>query len=774
MDRASLSPPQADSTKSIHHRVDILFGLPGESFLLQEGNVLIGRSAAVGIQLRHLSVFPEHCRLILRSMRCWIEDTGGASTLVNGTRIRTRLELASGDVIQVGSVSLRYRACSEPIESAMPSKVGRGQAMMTVGGVESDEIPMQPGTISIGRDPACTVILQGMEVVPRHATIVVKPTGATMIAGEDNGECRVNGLHFDEHELAFGDQLQVGPYLFQYKGQSMRLISTETGAALQARDLTVISSGRKILDHVSLSITQNQLIGIIGPIGAGKSTFLRALNGLRPADGGSVFINGVDLYRNFATLGREFGWVPQEIIIHRELTVLQALTFASRLRLPAGTPKVEMRKAVRRSMERLGLTRHADTRIRSLSGGETKTVSVAVELLSRPHVMILDEPTSGLDPAAEFRMMELLRQLADSGCTVVCSTHNMTNVYLFDKLAVLSDAMLVFSGRPEQVRDFFGARDLPGIFLRLGERPSVEWRESYETGEFSAGASSQFPPVPSDPPREKRGAQIPLLLERQWAIFVSDPRNLLITLGQPLVIGFLLVWAVSGTSDDGALKLFITYIATLWFGCSNGAQAIIGELPIYKRERMVGLGRQSYVFSKALFTILLTLAQALMLFAVEFFLGGGIDGATDCQMAGITAMAAVSSCIGLLISSASRSTMQAVLIVPLVIIPQIILSGYTVPVSSMSDAVKILASATPTFQLQRIMDASLLWGRSIDSALLEQHMLPFRNLNSFLHLSIGDRFASLGPVRSSLLVELLWVIAAYLVTLFILRAKERE
>ncbi len=773
MDRSALSPSEGDSSKSVSHRIDILFGLPEDSFFLGEGNILVGRSAGAGIQLRHLSVFPEHCRLILRSRNCWIEGTGGAATLVNGTRIRTRLQLASGDVIQLGSVSLRYRTCSEPIESSKGSSVGGGHAMMTVGGAESDEIPLRPGTITLGNDPSCTVVLHGMEVVPRHASISVTSTGATIVAGEDNGECRVNGLHFDEHDLAFGDQVQIGPYLFQYKGKTMRLISTETGAALLCRDLTVVASGRKILDHVSLSITQNQLVGIIGPIGAGKSTFLMALNGLRPATGGGVFVNGVDLYRNFSRLGREFGWVPQAVIIHRELTVRQALTFAARLRLPAQTPPVEIRKAVSRSMQRLGLTRYADVTIRSLSGGETKTVSVAVELLSRPHVLILDEPTSGLDPAAEFKMMELLRQLADSGCTVICSTHNMTNVYLFDKLAVLSDGMMVFSGRPEEVRDFFGARDLPGIFLRLGERPSAEWRDTYETAESSPAASGEMKPIPSDPHRERRGIQIPLLLERQWAVFSSDPRNLLITLGQPLVIGLLLVWAVSGTSDDAALKLFITYIATLWFGCSNGAQAIIGELPIYRRERMVGLGRQSYLISKTLFIILITMLQAFMLFALARILGNGIDGSIGCQAGGIAVMAAVSSCIGLLISSASRSTMQAVLIVPLVIIPQIILSGYTVPVSSMSGAVKALASATPSFQMQRIMDASLLWGRIIDSHLLEQHMLPFRNMNSVLHLSVGDWFRDAGAARASFLIEVLWIVAAYLATLLILRSKER-
>lgn len=774
MDRPPLIRSSNDPSKSIFHRIDLLFGLPEETFFLREGTIIIGRSSNSGIQLRHLSVFPEHCRLILKSKNCFVEDTGVAATLVNGTRIRTRVELASGSVIQLGSVVLKYTSCTEPAEAVPASRVGTGHAMMSVNGVESDEIVLKPGVYNVGRDPACAVILNNMEIAPHHATIIAKPAGVTMLAGKDDGECRVNGLHFDEHELVFGDQVQLGPYLFQYNGKSIRLISTETGAALQARDLTVIASGRKILDHVSISITQNQLVGIIGPIGAGKSTFLRAINSLHPADMGSVFINGIDLYRNYTRLGREFGWVPQEVIVHRELTVSQALTFASRLRLPAGTPRAEIQRVVRRTMDRFGLTGYSGVRIRNLSGGETKTVSVAVELLSRPHVLILDEPTSGLDPAAEFKMMEVLRQLADSGCTVVCSTHNMTNIYLFDKLAVLCSGMLVFSGRPDEVRQFFGATDLPGVFLRLGERPAAEWREANESREATGTGVDGTQPIPSDPRREKRGFQIPLLLERQWAVFISDPRNLLIVLGQPLIIGLLLVWVVSGTSDDASLKLFIAYIATLWFGCSNGAQAIIGELAIYKRERMVGLGRQSYLLSKILFIGTLTLVQAFMLFAVARICGGGIDGSLGYQASGIALMAVVSSCIGLAISSASRSTMQAVLIVPLVIIPQIILSGHTVPASSMGPAVTAVAKVTPAFQLQRIMDTSVLWNRDIDSKTLEEHLPAFRNINSVHRLTIGERFLHGVESKYAAAVEFLWMLGAYIVSLCILRSKERE
>jgi ABC-type multidrug transport system ATPase subunit/pSer/pThr/pTyr-binding forkhead associated (FHA) protein len=773
MDRPALIHSEEDRQKQTFHRIDILFGLPEETFLLREGVSIIGRSPDASIQLRQLSVFPEHCKVILGSLECWVEDCGGG-TIVNGTRIRARRELLSGDVLQLGSVSLRYRTGFD-VPGAIAQEAGRAErSLMSVDGLERDEIPLKKGSITLGRGPECAVVLNSAEVMPHHASITVTDSGALIIAGKDHGECRVNGLHFDEHELGYGDRIQLGPYLFQHTGKSLRLVGTETGAALNALDLSVVVSGRKILDHVSLSISQNKLVGIIGPIGAGKSTFLKALNGLQPATLGKVLLNGADLYENFSTLGRDFGWVPQEVIVHRELSVRQALTFSARLRLPARTPEAEIRRAVMRTAQRLSIERHMEVKIRSLSGGETKTVSVAIELLSKPHVLVLDEPTSGLDPAAEFKMMELLRQLADAGCTVVCSTHNMQNVYLFDQLAMLSDGMLVFTGKPQEAREFFGSKDVSGAFLRLKERPSAEWREIYESHQAVSKPGEARGSFPTAPRKEKKAAQLPLLLERQWAILIADARNLLILLGQPLLIGFLLAWAVSGTSDDSSLKLFLTYIATLWFGCSNGAQSLVGELNIYRRERMVGLRRGSYLFSKAAFIGFLTIVQALLLYLVTRFCSNGVDGSIAWQATGLGVTAVVSTCLGLAISASSRSTMQAVLLVPLIIIPQIVLSGYTVPASSMRRDVSLVASAMPTYQIQRIMDTSLLWDREIDAKLLEKHMPPFRNMNAIRHLGIGERFFNDNPARLALMIEALWIVGAYLLSLLVLRAKERD
>jgi ABC-type multidrug transport system ATPase subunit/pSer/pThr/pTyr-binding forkhead associated (FHA) protein len=773
MDRSSLISEPEESPKTPQHRIDILSGLPEESFSFKDGTVIIGRAADADIQLRDPSVAPEHCRLTLRGKRGWVEDLGGG-VLLNGAVFRSRAELASGDVIKLGLVQLRYRFGSGSLPAALPSGRLSGRSVMTVNGIGSDKIPLVSGTIVIGSDPECHVILNSPEITARHAVLQVNSRETIIMAGEGDGECRVNSLHFDEQEVGFGDQIQIGPFLFHHNGKELAMISIDMGAALTARDLTVIASGRKILDHVNFSVAQNQLVGIIGPIGAGKSTFLRALNGLRPADTGKVFLNGKDLYANFSLLGREFGWVPQEVIVHRELTVSQALTFAARLRLPAGTPRTEIERTVRRTVERLGIKHLQDSKISTLSGGETKTVSVAIELLSRPHVLILDEPTSGLDPAAEFRMMELLRQLADSGCTIVCSTHIMQNVYLFDKLAVLSESKLVFAGNPQEVREFFGGRDIAASFLKLREFPATQWRELYETRSLEQGSAVEDSrPFPADPPKVRRGFQIPLLLERQWAVLVSDWRNLLILIGQPLLIGLLLAWGVGGTADDSILKLFFAYIATLWFGCSNGAQAVVGELPIYLRERMVGLGRGSYLFSKCIFITLLTALQSTVIYGIARFFVEGIDGALLLQVGGLATMSLFASCLGLAISTISRSTMQAVLLVPLLIIPQIIFSGYTVPASSMKKDVSAVASVMPAFQLQRVMDTSVLWNRTIDSKLLEEHMPSFLNLNKQNHLKIGNQFNSGYSSGNAILIEILWAAAAYLFSLFVLSSKER-
>ena len=131
-------------------------------------------------------------------------------------------------------------------------------------------------------------------------------------------------------------------------------------------------------------------------------------------------------------------------------------------------------------MDELGLRDHAGQSIARLSGGQRKRVSVAVELLARPAVLFLDEPSSGLDPATESQLMEVLRELTNTGCTVVCTTHVMENAYLMDELIIITGGCLAFLGTAQEAREYFGVTRLHALYQRLLERPAAEWKKDLE------------------------------------------------------------------------------------------------------------------------------------------------------------------------------------------------------------------------------------------------------------------------------------------------------
>lgn len=759
---------QTDSADS-RFELEVLCGLDPRRFAIPPGETIIGSSPACQFSLAHPSVSPTHCRLERKAGVCSIEDAGSTTkTFVNARPVAEKHRLANGDIVHLGTVCLRFMTGESSARSAkLPSMIANGRI--------ATEITLAGSGITIGRDVDCDVILPSPAVSRKHARIEVAAAGATVVATNDNGDCLVNGRHFDRHQFVFGDQLTLGPYRFEYDGNVLRLIPSEVGANLVANEISVVCNGHRMIDRISLHIEPNEFVGIIGPTGAGKSTLLHALSGLRPADTGSVLFNGNDLYANVERYRREFGWVPQEDIVHKDLTVADALLFAAKLRLPRGTPAREMARLVNQTAARLSIADKMTGLVGALSGGETKKVSVAVELLCRPHILFLDEPTSGLDPGAESRLMELLRQLADGGCTVVCTTHTMQSLYLLDRVIVLSEGEAIFSGPPELAQEFFGVREMAGIFSRIEERSATEWRRAFESIHAALpGGSATVKSEPLSTRRKVTAFQPAVIFARAWTAWSTDWRNFAILLSQPVLIGLLLALAVSGTADDSALKLFFVSVATLWFGCSNGAQQIIGELPIYRRERMAGLHRSSYFFAKWLFLSVITLIQSALLFAVTRFVGAGVTGALDWQLVGLAVMALVATGLGLAISAVARSVTQAVLLVPLLIIPQIVLSGFTVPASEMKPMILKVSEYVPSFQLQRTMDTSLIWGKVINAQTLEQHLQAVQNLNITGQAAVGTVFDRPDQGLRALFIQGCWAVVVYVFAFVVLGFKERE
>ena len=210
-----------------------------------------------------------------------------------------------------------------------------------------------------------------------------------------------------------------------------------------------------------------ELVGLLGPSGAGKSTLLMALSGFRPAQRGRVRLGDQDLYGKFEELKRLLGFVPQSEIIHRDLTVEKVLYYAARLRLPAETTEKAVEGKVRSVLKLLELAHRGSVKVRSLSGGQRKRVSIGVELITSPPVLFADEPTSGLDPALEQKVMELFARLAKGGRTVVITTHVMASLETLDLMALLHEGWLVFYGPPKQALPYFGVDNHAELFRKL-------------------------------------------------------------------------------------------------------------------------------------------------------------------------------------------------------------------------------------------------------------------------------------------------------------------
>ncbi len=250
-------------------------------------------------------------------------------------------------------------------------------------------------------------------------------------------------------------------------------------ARLDVRNLAQRAGGRLLLEGVTFTALPGECVGLLGPSGSGKSTLLKACCGLtRPAEG-EILLDGENLHAARDAWRARMGYVPQEDIIHTELTVRRAVGYAARLRLPAALAAGDRDAIVDRAIRQVGLTERASVRIGKLSGGQRKRASVAVELLAKPAVLFLDEPTSGQDPHLEESMMKLFRELAAGGTTIVVTTHAMANIELLDLVVLLAGGRLVYAGPPADLLDHFGSRSYEGIFKRLVEGSPLDWASKF-------------------------------------------------------------------------------------------------------------------------------------------------------------------------------------------------------------------------------------------------------------------------------------------------------
>ncbi|MCQ0001556.1 ABC transporter ATP-binding protein [Streptomyces sudanensis] len=239
-----------------------------------------------------------------------------------------------------------------------------------------------------------------------------------------------------------------------------------SGAAVEARGLTVTRGGRTVLCDLDFSVPRGRITGLLGPSGCGKTTLMRAVAGTQAKVAGTLNVLGRPA--GDPALRSRIGYVTQSPSVYSDLTIRQNLAYFARVLHPGRRHRDRRAEAVTRALADVDLTDHADALAGRLSGGQRSRVSLAVALLGTPDLLVLDEPTVGLDPVLRRDLWDLFHRIAaDRGTALLVSSHVMDEAERCHRLILLREGRLLAEDTPEPLRHRNGTATVEGAFLHL-------------------------------------------------------------------------------------------------------------------------------------------------------------------------------------------------------------------------------------------------------------------------------------------------------------------
>ena len=629
------------------------------------------------------------------------------------------------------------------------------------------------GALTIGRAAESDVVVSDVLASRQHATLLPTPLGTEIRDTSINGTF-VNGTRVGSAILTDDDVVTIGNIDLVFRNGTLiqgAEAATRTGG-LEVRDVKyIVDNGKQLLDNISLTARPGTLTAVIGGSGAGKSTLARLVAGYTTPSSGSVTFAGHNIHSEYASLRSRIGMVPQDDVVHRQLTVNQALGYAAELRLPPDTSKADRAKVVTQVLQELDLTKHADTRVDKLSGGQRKRASVALELLTGPSLLILDEPTSGLDPALDHQVMMMLRQLADAGRVVIVVTHMLSYLDLCDQLLLVAPGgKTAYCGPPDQIGDALGTTNWAKIFTQVGADPEEANRRFLEQSEAQKRPKPAPATEPSDlgePVHTSLRRQISTIARRQVRLVVSDRAYFIFLALLPFILGslsltvpgsngFHLPGPNAGTPDESAQILALLMPAAAFMGTALTIRDLVGERAIFQREQAVGLSTTAYLLAKTGVFCGFAIVQSAIITAIVvigksaptrggLLLGHGTVAATVELFATVAATCVASAILGLAISSLVRSSEQIMPLFVVAVMAQLVLCGGMVPVTGrlgldqLSFAMPArwgYAAAASTIDVRHLVPDSVLaqdryWQHTLKIWLLDMGMLAGLSLLYF-------------------------------------------
>ena len=469
-------------------------------------------------------------------------------------------------------------------------------------------------------------------------------------------------------------------------------------SGLAAYRLKLDVGEHELLKDVSFTARPGTLTAVVGPSATRNSALLGLLTGIRKPTSGRISIDGHDVAAEPESMRSRIGIVGRGDRMHPQLTVERVVGYAAELRLPPDTLTDHRRRVVDQVLEELKLTSHRATRVGKLSPELRRCAAMAVELVTRPTVLVVDEPGAGLDEEQENHVMAVLRRQADIGCVVVVSMNtqtSLTHLHGCDQVVLLTPAgTMAFAGPPSRIESAMGTADWSEVVAQVVADPDGAHRAFRARQPDLADMAPLEVAAPWEPPAEPTGQrQFGLVARRQLRLLVADHVYLLFLVILPFALAGLTLLipgtagldrpAASSRNTHEAVEILASLnLAAVLLGSALSIRDLVRERRVFRRDQAVGLSASAYLAAKiVVFSVAAAILTAILTAIVLAVKGQPKHGAVllgnaDVELyVSVAATAIVSVIVGLALSTLGNSLREVLLLLVPVILASLLFAG---------------------------------------------------------------------------------------------------
>lgn len=730
--------------------------------------LMIGSDSSCDIRISNNRVSRNHCQVIFsKENGLKIVDLNSSNgTYLNGIKLKAgntyslnlkdQVQLAgvSGIIISVGSENTQSKGLEDQKNIL--------------------ELFNNTDMIIVGRDSSCDLRINDTRISRRHASIKKITNDKFLLKDLDS----LNGIYVNgskvngSRTISKKDNIFLGKYLLKIDGRAKDLSDELAISAIGIEKVYPNQKkGKKALHKMDISVPSRSLLAIMGPSGCGKSTLLKSLNGESPPTKGKVLIFNQDLISNYEYLKTQIGYVPQDDIVHKQLTVEQSLYFAAKLRI-ANINNDDINIKIDQILSELNISHIKKNLISDISGGQRKRVSIAIELLTDPMLLFLDEPTSPLDPQTIEDFLNILKKLSENGTTVIMVTHKPEDLDYMDEVIFMADnngGKIVYYGDSTKYKDYFNVNNAVSVFSQISGGNSKKWVDKYSNPR-PLSTTQDKEKILVNKSNQSSVGQFFWLTYRYFKIKTNDRVNTSIMLLQAPIIAAL---ACLVFNEVTLSVLFIMAVSSVWFGSTNAAREIVGELPIYKRERMYNLRLIPYIFSKITVLSLFSIIQSFVFVYILYLNYDNSDydlffNNPFSAFIWMSFLTISSTFLGLLLSAIFDTSEKVLAVVPIVLIPQIMLAGLVAKIGSKT--VEFISYLT--FTRWGIEGFGNIQGDLVTDNPLNKTSDAIVLLKNNFHESYSDNFNSSGSLSLDFVAILCLVVTMFISLYLILKSKD--